>query len=93
MISHIVMLKLKDKAQAEEIKSRLEALPAQIPEIKSYEVGVDEINSPRSFDLALYSKFDSYDTLKIYNEHPAHVEVLGFIRQHAETVYAVDYTV
>ena len=93
MISHIVMLKLKDKVAASEIKARLETLPAQIPEIKGYEVGVDELGSPRSFDLALYSQFESYDTLQIYNEHPAHVEVLAFIRENAETVYAVDYTV
>lgn len=92
MITHIVFLKLKDKANAEEIKARLDALPAQIPEIKTYEVGIDEMDTARSFHLSLYSQFDSYDALKVYNEHPAHVEVLGFIRENAEIVHAVDYT-
>lgn len=92
MIAHVVFLKVKNKSQAGAIKEKLEALPAQIPEIKKYEVGIDEVESERSFDICLYSQFDSYDTLKIYNEHPAHVEVLGFIRQHAEKVHAVDYT-
>jgi len=93
MIAHIVFLKLKDKTHAATIiKEGLESLPAQIPEIKKYEVGIDEVDSARSFDIALYSHFESYETLKIYNEHPAHQAVLTVIRAHAETVYAVDYT-
>ncbi len=92
MITHIVFLKLKDKTIADEIKARLDALPAQIPEIKTYEIGIDELDTARSFHMSLYSQFESYDTLKIYNEHPAHVEVLGFIREQAEVVHAVDYT-
>lgn len=92
MITHIVFLKLKDKSIAGEIKARLDALPEQIAEIKTYEVGIDELETARSFHMSLYSQFESYDTLKIYNEHPVHVEVLGFIREHAEIVHAVDYT-
>lgn len=92
MITHIVFLKLKDKANAEEVKARLDALPAQIDVIKTYVVGIDEMDTARSFHLSLYSQFDSYDALKVYNEHPAHVEVLGFIRENAEIVHAVDYT-
>ena len=92
MVTHIVFLKLKDKARASEIKARLDALPPQIPQIKTYEVGIDELDTARSFHISLYSQFESYDALKIYNEHPAHVEVLGFIREHAEVVHAVDYT-
>ncbi|MEO1287312.1 MAG: Dabb family protein [Chloroflexota bacterium] len=92
MIAHVVFLKLKDKSIAQEIKTKLDALPAQISEIKHYEVGIDEVESARSFDVCLYSQFESYETLTVYNDHPAHVEVLGFIREHAETVHAVDYT-
>jgi len=92
MIAHVVFLKLKDKTQAGAIKEKLETLPAKISEIKKYEVGIDEVESGRSFDMCLYSQFESYDTLKIYNDHPAHIEVLGFIREYAEKVHAVDYT-
>ncbi|MGB7341421.1 MAG: Dabb family protein [Phototrophicaceae bacterium] len=92
MIAHVVFIKLQDKATATEIKAQLESLPPQIPEIKHYEVGIDEVESSRSFDVCLYSQFDSYDTLKIYNDHPAHVEVLAFIRERVTTVHAVDYT-
>ncbi len=92
MIAHIVVLKLKDKSAAGELKAALEALPAKIEQIRKYEVGIDEVESPRSFHMSLYSQFESYDDLKIYNEHPDHVAVLGIIREHAETVHAVDYT-
>lgn len=92
MIAHVIFLKLTDKSIAQEIKAKLDALPAQIPEIKHYEVGIDEVESSRSFDICLYSQFENYDTLKIYNEHPAHVAVLDFIRAHADKVHAVDYT-
>lgn len=92
MITHIVFLKLKQKSDAAEVKKRLSALPAQIPEIQTYDIGIDEIDSPRSFHMALYSQFESYDTLKIYSEHPAHQAVLAYIREVADTVHAVDYT-
>lgn len=92
MIAHIVFLKLKDKSAAGDIKTALETLPGKIEQIKKYEVGIDEIDSPRSFHMSLYSQFDSYDDLKIYNEHPDHVEIPGIIREHTETVHVVDYT-
>ena len=93
MIAHVIFLKLKDKSAAGEIKATLDALPAKIEQIKKYEVGIDEMDSPRSFHLSLYSQFESYEALKIYNEHPAHVEALAVIKQYAETVHAVDYTI
>lgn len=93
MIAHVIFLKLKDKAAAGEVKAALDALPAKIEQIKKYEVGIDEADTERSFHLSLYSQFESYETLKIYNEHPAHIEALGIIRKHAETVHAVDYTI
>ncbi|MEL6524588.1 MAG: Dabb family protein [Chloroflexota bacterium] len=93
MVTHIIFMKFKDKAHAEEVKARLSALPAQIEQIKTYEIGIDELDTARSFHLSLYSQFDSYETLKIYSEHPAHVEVLDYIKTVVETVHAVDYTV
>jgi hypothetical protein len=92
MIAHIVVFKCKDKSSASEIKKHLETLPAQIPQIVKYELGVDEIDSARSLHLALYSHFESYETLAIYQEHPAHQAVLPFIREVSETIYSVDYT-
>jgi hypothetical protein len=92
MIAHIVFFKCKDQANAAEIKTRLETLPAQIPQIIKYELGLDELKSARSFHLALYSQFESYETLAIYQEHPAHQAFLPFIREVSEVLHSVDYT-
>ena len=94
MIAHVVMLKFKlDRDEAvQEIKQRLDMLPAMIPEIVYYEVGLNELGSDRAFDLVLYSKFASYDDLKTYNNHPEHVSVLQLIGQHVEKAHSVDYT-
>lgn len=92
MIRHVVVVKLKDKAQAVELKTRMETLPPQIPEIKSYEIGINEVESERALDISLVSTFDSYDGLKAYNVHPAHQEVVSFIREIAASVHSIDYT-
>lgn len=94
MIVHIVMIKLKEdrKADAAKVKKILDSLPAKIEEIKAYEVGINEIESARAYDISLYSQFESYDTLKAYNGHPDHQEALKFIGEVADKVAAVDYT-
>jgi hypothetical protein len=92
MIAHIVFFKCKDKADAAEIKKRLETLPPIIPQIIQYELGLNELESARAFHLALYSQFESYETLAIYQEHPAHQALLPFIREVSEVIHSVDYT-
>lgn len=92
MIVHLVMIKLKNKDDAAEVKKRLDTLPALIPEIKAYEVGINELESERAFDISLYSQFESYETLGIYGANPDHQTILAYIREVADTVHSVDYT-
>lgn len=92
MIAHIVVFKFKDKANALEVKKRLEVLPPIIPQIRHYELGLDELDSARSYHLSLYSHFESYETLGLYQVHPAHQEALAFIREVSEAIHSVDYT-
>jgi hypothetical protein len=92
MITHIVMMKLKDAADAPELARRLRALPARISEIRSYQVGIDELDGPRSWDVVLVSEFDSFDTLNAYIKHPDHQDLVAFIDQVSETRAAVDFT-
>ncbi len=93
MITHIVFMKFKERDPQipQLVKEKLMTLPAKIPQIKHYEVGIDVLHSERSYDVALVSKFDSLDDLKIYNVHPDHVEVLPYIRSVLEVSAAVDY--
>jgi hypothetical protein len=93
MITHIVMLKLKDRSRenAEKVRATLMPLRNKIPQIRHYEVGVNVVESARAYDVALYSKFDSLDDLQIYQDHPNHVEALKYIRTVIESSAAVDY--
>ena len=93
MITHIVMFKLKDASpdHATHCKSLLDSLPAQIDEIRSYDVGVDVLRSERSWDLALVSTFDDLDALERYRVHPAHEEVARYLVEASETRAAVDF--
>jgi hypothetical protein len=93
MLTHIVMMRFKDRDPQipQIVKEKLLTLPAQIAEIKHYEVGINIVTAERNYDLVLVSKFDSLDTLHAYSVHPAHVEVLGYIRSVLETAAVVDY--
>lgn len=100
MVKHIVMWRLKEKAggatkedNARSLKARLEALPRAIPEIQRLEVGLNIKDSERAADIVLYSEFDSPEALAVYSRHPAHIEVVAFVREIAGETWVVDYQV
>jgi hypothetical protein len=101
MIKHIVFFGLAESAEgktklenAQIIKTELENLKNLIPEIKSIEVGINSPNAPKTnFDIALYSEFDSFETLDIYQEHPEHKRVAAYIGKVRTERAAVDYVV
>jgi hypothetical protein len=76
-----------------DIKALLETLPAQIPVIRSFEVGINAIPSDVSDDLVLVSEFESPDDLKAYAVHPEHVKVAEVIGKAKLTRNAVDYEI
>ena len=45
------------------------------------------------FDVVLISDFDSLNDIRVYQEHPAHLEVAGFIRSVVAARAAVDFEV
>ncbi len=94
MIVHIVMFTFKEEGKAENIqktKKMLEALVDKIEPLKSMEVGIDFNGSERAMDLSLISTFDSKEGLKEYAVHPAHLEVVSFIKEVTEASKVVDY--
>ena len=91
MITHIVLMKFADPSNRDEAKTRLEALPAEIPHIRSLTVGLDVVGSEVSQDLALITTHDSLDELKAYQSHPVHVEFGGWLRPLLTSRVAVDY--
>ncbi len=101
MIKHIVFFELVEsangKSKAEHalvIKEELENLVHLIPEILKIEVGINHADAPQSnFDIALYSEFESFDALNVYQEHPAHKRVAAYIGSVKTSRAAVDYEV
>ena len=101
MIKHIVFFCLAEEAEgktkaenAVHIKTELENLKNLIPQIVSIEVGINVPNAPKTdFDIALYSEFNSFKDLDIYQEHPEHLRVAGFIGKVRTARAAVDYVV
>jgi len=72
-------------------KEMLEALVDKIPTLLSMEVGLDFMQSERSFDLVLTSTFQDKEGLSTYATHPAHLEVVAFIKEVTEAAKVVDY--
>jgi len=94
MIKHVVMLKFKNDAQEAVIgvlEKKLGALPGEIPEIRSYEFGRDVLRSERSYDFALISVFEDIESLKRYQIHPRHLEVLKKIKDLCESIIVADF--
>ena len=94
MIVHIVMFAFKEENKRENLKrakEMLEALVETIPSLLSMEVGLDFMQSERSFDLVLTSTFENKEGLSSYATDPAHLEVVGFIKEVTEGAKVVDY--
>ena len=94
MIVHIVMFNFKaeDKvANIAKTKEMLTALVAKIVPLVSMEVGIDFNASERAMDLSLISTFETKEGLSEYATHPAHLEVVAFIKEVTELSKVVDY--
>lgn len=94
MITHIVMFKFQEENKREnivEVKKRLDALIDLIPVLKQIEVGINFTESPRAFDLSLYSTFETREDLEIYAVHPEHLRVVELIKSVTIESKIVDY--
>jgi hypothetical protein len=100
MIKHIVTWKLKDQANgndkatnAQKIKELLEGLRGKIPGMLHIEVGIDYSKTDASFDVLLYSEFESKAALDGYQAHPLHKAVMPFIGEARLERVLVDYEI
>ena len=100
MVKHIVFWTLKETAQgrsktenARIMKMKLEALVGVVPGLLHAEVGIDFERSEQSYDLALYAEMDSRESLHVYQNHPAHLDAVAFIREVRDQRCVVDYEI
>lgn len=85
MVTHIVMFKLRGAADevaaaASKFKTALEALPAQIEQLRSIEVFIDNSGIEGNWTLSLIARCDSYADLAVYAGHPAHLACVAIIK-------------
>jgi hypothetical protein len=94
MIAHIVLFKLKEptKENIDAVKEMLLSMTGRLPMLRHLEVGVDMVRSERSFDVALYSHFDSMADLQAYQVYPYHADtVVPFMKASCASIVAADY--
>ena len=97
MIKHVVMWKLKDENKIKNaalLKKKLLALKDQIKEIKEIEVGINsqEVSS-ENYNVVLVSEFLSMEELNKYTVHPAHQDLVKYVRTIRDIRTAVDYEI
>ncbi len=99
MVKHIVLFKLKNTVSPEEklcamnsFKSAIEALPSKISVIRKIEVGLNT-NPAETYDIALYSEFDSLEDVNFYAKHPDHIAAGKILADLKESRACTDYEI
>ena len=95
MIKHVVCFKLSDKqAQAQKAKEVLLSMQGNVPMLRGIEVGVDQLESARSYDVMLTVLLDDMQALCDYQNDAYHVGVVKKY-MHSVTVssVAMDYEI
>ena len=95
MVKHIILWKLKDEFNNNEvklgIKNNLEGLKGVIDGLTDIQVQIEALQSSNA-DVMLYSVFENEAALKNYAVHPAHVSVADtFVRPFTETRLCLDF--
>lgn len=80
MLRHVVMMQLSPSITEEQVQAivdGLEALPAEVPEIHSYSVGLDMGLVDGNFDLVLVGEFESVEAFRTYSANADHQRVIS----------------
>ena len=93
MIKHVVCFKLKDGEDKKKAKDVLLSMIGNVPTAKGICVHIDELTSPRSFDIILEVILEDFKALDEYQVDPYHV---GVVKKHmyavAENSITLDFT-
>jgi len=99
MIRHVVSWKLAAEdaveraEQAAEVARRLNALDGVVPQLRSISAGANTAYPDTNWDVTLIADFDSIAALEEYQVHPAHEEVVAYVRSVVASRAAVDFEV
>lgn len=95
-VTHVVMWTLAasdaDKpAVIQQMRDRLTSLLGVIPGLLTLRVEADLGDTEANYDVMLVSEHESMEALEVYQAHPAHIEVGGWIKTLVTGRAAVDY--
>lgn len=101
MVKHIILWKLRSelseaekRAAAEAIKQGLEGLKGQVPGLTDIHVQIDGVLETSNADIMLDSTLESFEALKGYAVHPAHVAVANEkVRPFTEVRTCLDFQI
>lgn len=96
MIAHIVLFKLKEPTESSiaAVRDMLLSMNGKLPMLRHLEVGTDVIRSERSYDVALYTKFDNLTDLQAYQIHPYHADtVVPLMKASCAAIVSADYEI
>ena len=101
MVKHIILWKLRSElseaekqAKALEIKEGLEGLKGQVPGLIDIHVQATGRLETSNADIMLDSTLESFEALKGYAVHPAHLAVAnGIVRPNTEQRTCLDFEI
>jgi hypothetical protein len=73
------------------IAARLKGLVGVVPSIRALSTGVNSLPIDGNWDVTLIADFDDAAGLDAYQVHPAHQEVVGYVRSVTGGRSAVDF--
>ncbi len=93
MLTHIVLFKLKERTAENRMatRDRIAQIEGRIPQLRSLQVGINELETPFSYDLVMVAILDSLDDLHSFQTHPVHQELLRDVMPRYEEFHSVDF--
>ncbi|MFI3325694.1 MAG: Dabb family protein [Clostridia bacterium] len=92
MVRHLVMYKVKDKANIQKMVENFNSMKGEIAVLKDVNAHQDFLKSERSFDVILDITVESLADLEAYKAHPYHAEkIKPFVHSIIENSVSVDY--
>ena len=91
MVTNNIMMKLKDKKDAEKVKAMLEGMKNQIDALLEAKVYLNDNPREANYDLLYVSRFENKDNQQVYVKHPVHVAVSKELGEFVEGMVMVGY--
>ncbi len=95
MLTHHVFFKYQPETSKDHIDNfceKIHALANALSEVKSLDIGIDELHEERSWDLVLMMQFETVDDLNQYRRHPDHIAIMKFNDPFVDSIGAIDFT-